>query len=42
MRAQGRSEEKQEKDLALFQRLVVHIFPQCGQFTGVSDDAFSP
>lgn len=42
MRAQGRCQKKQEKDLALFQRLVAHIFPQCGQFAGVSDDAFSP
>ena len=34
------AEEKQEKDLALFQRLVSHIFPQCGQFAGIWINAF--
>lgn len=40
--ARPETKEKQEKDLALFQRLVAHIFPQCGQFTGISNNAFSP
>ena len=38
--ARPETKEKQEKDLALFPHLVAHIFPQCGQFARVSDDAF--